>query len=766
MENISLNGVWALYYAPEKGGKPDSYTPAFKDSWKKIDGAVPGNVQLDLVNAGVEGDPFYGENLHDFNKYEYYQFLYERTFTAPADWGSDAVILRFDGVDTIADVYLNEEFVGHTANMMVEHEFDITDVVKKGAENKLTVHIHSVMNEARNHEYTMGMRGSVHRNEICWVRKAPHCFGWDIAPRLVTAGLWRGVSLVRQKATRITETYYACSKLSGNTISLQFGLRYTTDHDTLDGFEFRLIGDCGDSHFERRSPAYFISLNHGMPIKNPKLWWPKGSGEQNLYTVRMQLLYNGEVVDEKVERIGLRTFRLERSFEPGNQKFRIFVNEQPIFIKGTNWVPLDAMHCRDAERVRQANDLIDDCGCNMMRCWGGNVYEDHGFYDRCDERGIMIWQDFAMGNTNYPQTQDFVPAIEEEISSFVRKVRNHPSIAMWCSDNEIDYKNEAYGFPSREHAYNRIAYEVLPRMIQAHDPYRVLIKSSPEIPAGFHMYNVPEQHKWGARAWYKDDFYRLADACFISEFGFHGCCAPSSIRKFIPEDYVWPMDNKFWAIHSTEDIFINSHLNGRNELMRKHVKLMYGQVPDTLEEFALLSQMYQGEAVKYMIELCRMQKWNKTGIIWWNMIDCWPQISDSVVDYYFKKKLAYYYIRRAQVPVLAMMGDLKNWGYPVYIANDTFKPVDVELTITDADTNEKVFGGKFTIPANSSERIGAVDLGENFSAKQRVFLIRWTVNGEEFGNHFLAGMPEYDPEDMKRWLEQIKQLPMGFEFEA
>ena len=195
MENISLNGVWALYYAPEKGGKPDAYTPAFKESWKKIDGAVPGNVQLDLVNAGIEGDPFYGENLHDFNKYEYYQWIYERSFTAPEDWGKDRMILRFDGIDTVADVYLNEEFVGHAANMMVEHEFDITDMVKWGAENTLTVHIHSVMNEARNHEYTMGMRGSVHRNEICWVRKAPHGFGWDIAPRLVTAGLWRAVSL-------------------------------------------------------------------------------------------------------------------------------------------------------------------------------------------------------------------------------------------------------------------------------------------------------------------------------------------------------------------------------------------------------------------------------------------------------------------------------------------------------------------------------------------------------------------------------------------
>ncbi|MBP3704085.1 MAG: hypothetical protein J6I98_01000, partial [Clostridia bacterium] len=591
---------------------------------------------------------------------------------------------------------------------------------------------------------------------------APHCFGWDILPRLVTAGLWRSVTLERQKATRITETYYACSKLSRDAITLQYACRFATDHDTLEGFSIRVTGVCGDSRFEHTEPAHFVSMNYTYTVQNPRLWWPKGTGEAALYDVRMELLYHGEVVDAVCERIGLRTLRLERSFTPGAQQFRIWVNDQPIFIKGTNWVPLDAVHSRDAERLQRAHDLVDESGCNMVRCWGGNVYEDHAFFDLCDERGILVWQDFAFGNTNYPQGADFVSVVEEEAGKLIRKVRNHPSLALWCADNEIDYKNEGFDFPCRESYYNRVAYEILPRMIQAHDPYRVLIKSSPEIPEGFNMYNVPEQHRWGARAWYKDDFYRDINAHFISEYGFHGCPAPSSIRRFIPEESLWPMNNKAWAMHSTEDIRIEQKLNGRNEMMAEHVKLMYGSIPDDLEEFALLSQMYQGEAVKYQIERCRMQKWNKTGILWWNMLDGWPQISDAVVDYYFRRKLAYHYIRRVQVPVLAMMGDLKGRNYPVHIANDTLSPADVSLTITDADTGETVFSGAWTIAANTSEKVGDVP---GCISDKRMFLLRWTVNGEEFGNHFLTGAPAYDPEDMKRWLEAVRRLPMGFEFE-
>ena len=762
MNTLSLNGSWTMYFAPEKGGRPDAYSPAFRTEWPAVNAHVPGMAQETLVNAGLEQDPFLGAHLHDFAKYEYFQFLYERTFAVPAEWQGETVVLRLEGVDTLADIYVNDRFAGRAANMMIGHEFDVTALLRPGMANTLSVHIHSAMNEARSREYTIGMRGTARRNEICWLRKAPHCFGWDIAPRLVTAGLWRGVSLEVRPATRISETYYAVSSLSPAGATLQYACRFATDRDTLEGFTIRIAGECGDSRFEFTEPAHFVSMNYTCVIPAPRLWWPKGYGAQPLYTVTMQLILNGEVVDEKRERIGLRTVHLERRFTPGDQEFRLFVNGEPIFVKGTNWVPLDAVHSRDAGRLQRAHDLVNDSGCNMMRCWGGNVYEDHAFFDLCDERGILIWQDFAMGNTNYPQTEEFYAAIEAEAGSVMKKLRNHPSLALWCSDNEITYKNEGFEFPQQENYYNRVSHEVLPRMIQEHDPYRILIKSSPEIPAGFHMFNVPEQHNWGVRAWYKDDFYRNISAHFISEYGFHGCPAPSSIRRFIPEDKLWPLDNEIWAMHSTEDIRIEKTLNGRNELMRNHLKIMYGCVPDTLSEFALLSQMYQGEAMKYQIERCRMQKWDKTGIIWWNMLDCWPQISDSVVDYYFRKKLAYHYIRRVQVPVLVMMGDLENWAYPVYIANDTLSPAEVSCTISDADTGETVFTGRWTAGANSAEKIGQVP---GFISDKRVFLIRFTVNGEEFGNHFLTGAPAYDPEDMKRWLEKIRLLPMSFEFE-
>lgn len=520
-------------------------------------------------------------------------------------------------------------------------------------------------------------------------------------------------------------------------------------------------GSCGDHSFELLQPAHFIIMNYTAHIENPYLWWPLGYGEQPLYQVTMELLYKGEPIDNRTENIGLRTIRLERCFEPGNQEFKIYVNEKPIFVKGTNWVPLDAFHSRDGKRLQAVHDLVYHCGCNMVRCWGGNVYEDHNFYDLCDKRGILIWQDFAMGNTNYPQSSDFVRMIEEEIGSFVCKVRNHPSIAFWCSDNEIDYKNQGFQLPNRESCHNRIAYDVLPGLIRDHDPYRVLIKSSPEIPADFHMYNVPEQHLWGARAWYKDSFYMEHTAKFISEFGFHGCPAPSSIRKFIPSESLWPLDNKDWAVHSTEDVRIE-YSNERNIMMRNHIKLMYGEVPGDLETFAILSQLYQGEALKTMMEECRRRE-DCNGLIWWNMIDCWPQLSDSVVDYYYRRKIAYFYMQRCQAPVLAFMGQLKDWFHPVFLSNHTDTPIEIELTISDGDTGAQFLQGIYHAPANTTLQVEKIS---SFISEKRLLVLNYKVNGENFGNHFITGAPPYNANDMLRWFEIIRKLPEPFSYEA
>lgn len=761
MAHLDLNGAWTLYYAPETAGKEDPFSPALLQGMKNIPAQVPGNVQLDLYRAGLTPDPFYADGLHAYAPYEYYQWIYERRFDAPSIDADERLLLRFDGIDTIADIYLNDVHLGRTENMFIEHEFDITEAVISGGENRLAVHLHSVMNVARSKGYDIGMRGTAHRNEICHLRKAPHCFGWDIAPRMVTAGLWRSVQLRTVRPTRLTETYYACSALDRSGITLQYGCRFVTDHDTLDGFSIRVTGVCGAHRFTFCEPAHFVSMNYTACIPAPQLWWPAGYGEQPLYDVCMELLYHGNPVDAKHERIGLRTVRLERSFAPDAQAFRFYVNEKPFFAKGTNWVPLDAFHSRDADRLQQAHDLLRDCGCNMVRCWGGNVYEDHAFFDLCDERGILVWQDFAMGNTNYPQTADFDAVMEQEAAAVVRKLRNHACIALWCTDNEIDYKNEGFGFPGRASCYNRVAYETLPRLIQAHDPYRVLLRSSPEIPEGFTMHTVPEQHIWGHRAWYKDDFYLHNTAKFISEFGFHGCPAFSGIRRYIPADALWPLDNDFWAIHSTEDVRIERS-NGRNEMMRNHLRIQYGNVPEDPDTFALLSQLYQGEALKTMLELCRSRS-DCGGLLWWNLLDCWPQISDAVVDYYFNRKVAYHYLRRCQQPILAFLTDLKGWEHPVFVSNHTHAPVTVTLHISDGDTGELLLEGSYALDADETCRVAGIP---GFVSSQRLLVIRYEANGTAYANHFITGLPAYKPEDMLRWFEVIRRLPQPFVFEA
>ena len=218
MHTQNLNGTWSLYYAPETAGQPDAFAPELLNTWSKIPAQVPGNVEIDLEAAGITPDPFYADNLHAYAPYEYYQWVYETTFTLDEIMANEALIesstlpnhrlfLCFGGIDTIADIYLNGTHLGRTENMLIDHEFDVTDLLRNTTANHLIVHIHSTMNFARSKEYNMGMRGTAHRNEICWLRKAPHTHGWDIAPRLVSAGLWRGVQLQSRPVTRLTETY-------------------------------------------------------------------------------------------------------------------------------------------------------------------------------------------------------------------------------------------------------------------------------------------------------------------------------------------------------------------------------------------------------------------------------------------------------------------------------------------------------------------------------------------------------------------------------
>jgi len=293
------------------------------------------------------------------------------------------------------------------------------------------------------------------------------------------------------------------------------------------------------------------------------------------------------------------------------------------------------------------------------------------------------------------------------------------------------------------------------------DPYRHYVPSSPYLPPGSDD-QTPEQHLWGPRGYYKSPFYTHHSAHFIGEIGYHGCPNVSSIRRFVPDSHLWPWeDNPMWRVHDTYHWRHSAIDRDRIKLMANQVREVFGQIPENLDDFALASQIVQAEAKKFFIESTRLRKWRTSGILWWNVLDGWPQFSDAIVDYYFGKKLAYHYIRRVQFPVCVIIGEAGTEKYrPLVIANDSLEDTDVDYRVSDADTQETVAQGQFRVPANENWQVARL---RTFAAEQRLYVIEWTVNGQPFGNHYLAGSPPFELDRYRGWLEKIAALPRVFE---
>ncbi len=751
---IDLNGQWKLYFEPECEGMIE--TPdLLPGSMKCIPATVPGNVEKDLMAAGLEDDPFFDVNLYNFRKYEFYHWWFVREFDAPASLMGKKVELNFEGINTIADVFVNNILVGSAEDMMIPHTFRIEHTLKFAGENTVAVHITSAVNHARSIDIPMGASGGEHFDEFSVLRMPPSAFAWDIMPRLLSAGLWRGVSVNEVEEDFITESYYATMEANEQHARVKCFCRFKTSDPYLEGLSFKVRGVCGDSVFEKEVPTVFTSHSFIVDIPNPKLWWPHSYGQQNLYTVTMQILKDGKVLCEKQERIGIRRIEIEHKMELGEKgQFKVFCNGKFILCKGSNWVPASALHSEDASRYDKMLALFKEMGCNIVRCWGGNVVEDHRFFDLCDEYGLFVWQDFTMACATYPQERWFFDLIEKEASCIVKRYRNHPSILLWAGDNEVDERicGLKYADPANER--NDVTRDILPRVIRNHDPYRKFLPSSPFIPEGFPRYLVPEQHNWGARAYFKDDFYKHSNAHFISECGYHGCPNVESLKKYIPAEKLWPYHNDAWDTHNTDYLKNAPRAYNRNQLMADQVEILTGSVPDDLETFAVLSQISQAEAKKFFVERTRILKGQRTGIIWWNMIDGWPQISDAIVDYYFSKKLAFTWLKRVHEPVCLMLDELKDWGHDVILGNDSLESHTVRWEVINGETNDILLSGETFSPANENVTLGNI---RELAGAQRLYILRWTVDGKSYMNHYISGFPPYTPEKLLSWVEIIKK---------
>ncbi|HPO81438.1 MAG TPA: glycoside hydrolase family 2 TIM barrel-domain containing protein, partial [bacterium] len=706
---------------------------------------------LDLLNAGLIEDPFYGRNYFDLRKFEFYQWWYEKEFDLPEEFLDKRFKLIFHGIDTIATIWLNGNLLGKTQDMFVEHEFDVTGLLK--GKNTLIVKIDSPLLWAKEKNYDAVNVSWEGRDEALWLRKAQHSFGWDIAPRVVSSGIWKDVELREFKDDEIEELYYATSKIEENSADLDIFFKFRTGLKYFEEFLLRFTFiDKYNYKQVFEFPVEFITGHLTVKLDNPYLWYPKGYGEPDLYRVKCELLYNGEVLDERVDAIGIRTVHLERTETAEDGIFRFIINGIPVRARGSNWVPLDALHSRDKERTIPVLELFDDLGCNIIRCWGGGVYESEEFFNFCDSHGIMVWQDFALACARYPQREEFQKVLEEETRKVIRRLRNHPSLILWAGDNECDY---AYNLENLLPSDNILTRKVLPSVCKQLDPYRPYLPSSPYLSdivvRSKGKLSPPEQHLWGPRDYYKSRFYTENNAEFISEIGYHGCPNLESLKRFIPEEYLSTWDNDYWRAHSVEHWRTRRRSYNRNELMANQIKELFGFIPEKIEDFILASQISQAEAKKFFIERARFSD-NIWGIIWWNVMDCWPQISDAIVDYYFSKKLAYSYIKRVQEPFFIMISEPEGWYVKVVGINDTLSRKEGTFIISDADGGEKVIDGNFSIEPLSKKVLGMIRVSRG---EQKLFIINWQLDGKSYKNHYLLGNPPFSLERYTDWMGKI-----------
>ena len=770
---MPLDGSWTLDFWEQ--GRTAVTCPEGMEgiSFNTVQATVPGNVELDLLAAGLIEEPEIGSNVYLLRKYEGYQWRYSRHFKSPEYSKDDDLFLHFGGIDCFAEIYVNGIHVGSAANMLVEHDFDVSEALASpGGDNLLEVYIRSSVIEGRkNIPPTISLNFA--QPESVFARRAPHTYGWDIMPRLVSAGLWRSVSLEVKPPVHIVDAHWYTNgiDLEARTASVYLDYTVTLPTRFQDGRMKAevIISKDGKDKVRYSKKIYTHSIREKISVEDVEFWWPRGYGDPALYDVTLRILdENGKEVDASHKRLGIRTVSLESTTtntEENPGKFCFIVNGERIYVHGSNWTPMDALHSRDPQHLEKAFAIVTDLNCNMLRCWGGNVYEDHPFFDLCDENGVMVWQDFAMGCTQYPQDLDFQKTIMDEVRAVVVKLRTHPSIALWAGNNEDD---QALTWSLKNFMIDPnkdvISREVIPHVIYECDPTRPYLPSSPYYSE--EVYNLgnqtrfmPEDHLWGPRGYYKDPFYTEAKCLFASEIGYHGMPNRESLEKMFPKESVYPWSDvkerrwkEDWLTKAVRIFDEQGYTPDRNNLMIKQVNLLFGEVPTDLDDFIFASQSVQAEAMKYFIEMFRGRKFcPNTGMLWWNIRDGWPLISDAIVDWYFSRKMAYYFIRNAQKDVCALINDAVDGYHPLIVVNDTREAVSGEITVTDVKNGQVVFKGGYEVGPNGRKVIARI----HERNARGIFKISYTGrNGETLGNHYLYGKAPFNLEEYRNLLNK------------
>ncbi len=742
---------WQLVYAHHESlnqMRYDTISALKQSGFPILPASVPGCLETDLMKAGNLPDMYFGTNTLKAQELEDVHIWYFTTIQID----KKSQYLRFEGIDTFSDIYINGQLVKSTDNMFLPYEVEADWIL---GENEVVVHIKPTMLEARKFTPPAVCFAQKYNFPGLYVRKAAHMFGWDIMPRIVSAGLWKEVTLCERKPDAVKEVYLVTNEIQEQEDGTSNAYMCCFVHTDLSGvfatdYQVRVEGVCGESRFTAEQRLWHTDTKLFFAIPACKLWWPKNAGAQNLYDVTVTLLRNGTPCDTYTFAYGIRTVELEHTEitdQEGSGEFCFRVNGKKIFILGTNWVPVDALHSEDTKRLPKALELLDEIGCNMVRCWGGNVYESDAFFDFCDKKGILVWQDFAMGCSVYPNEEQFAKKLEEEAIFQIKRLRNHACLALWAGDNECD-QALSWGGIRQDPNRNMLTRNLLKHCVELHDYVRPYLPSSPYISTQAFRGEglMPENHLWGPRDYFKGPYYKDTFCHFASETGYHGFPSPDSLRKFLKNPEILFREDGVatdeYLVHAASpELDPNAPYAYRIKLAYDQVVTLFGKAEEDFSDFIRQSQISQAEAKKFFIEKFRIGKWKRTGIIWWNLLDGWPQISDAIVDYYYNRKLAFHYIKRSQQSVCLMFDEPENGKMQLVAVNDLPEDKQIFYTVKRFSDDAVVISGESTVPADDAIEMNQIALAEN---EKSFYYIEWTMDGKTYRNHYFTNIIDID----------------------
>ena len=607
--------------------------------WEEfLPASVPGSVYHDLMQNGKMDDPFWRDNFPKALKRMDHDYEYKTEFAADkALLKSDAVLLRFEGIDTVADVFLNGEKLGHTENMHRTFEFEVKDLLKEEG-NELRVLLHSptrFIKEEYKHNVADGSEEAM--VGFANLRKTHCMFGWDWGPRLPDAGLWRPVKLLGIEKARV-DSVYVTQKHEDGKVTLHFDVDADVyDREALMGYTVLITDPDGKETLCKGSPEEIV-------IERPQLWWPNGFGAQPLYTVEVRLYAGGKQVDAWKKRIGLRTLTMHIEKDAYGESFAHEVNGVQVFAMGADYIPEDSIFPRINEaRTRELLRQCKEAHFNTIRVWGGGYYPDDWFYDACDEMGLMVWQDFLFACAVYNLTDEFEDNIRAEFADNIKRLRHHASLALWCGNNEMEMFVERglwVKTPIQKSDYVKMYEYILPKVLKELDPQTFYWPASPssgggfDDPNGFDRGDVHYWDVWHGNVPFTD--YRRYYFRYLSEFGFQSFPSVETVKTFaLPEDC-----NPFSYVMEKHQR--NNAANGKimNYLYQTYL------YPTSFDAFVYASQLLQADAIRYGVEHFRRNRGRCMGAVYWQLNDCWPVISWASIDYCGRWKALHYAAKR------------------------------------------------------------------------------------------------------------------------